>query len=362
MASTSKFHLWMIMHSGVKLSERVFFTENLQVMVRSGLSLSEALITLQKQTESKVFAEIIEMIRKDVDAGKLLSDGLAKFPKVFQPVFIQMVRLGELSGTLEGSLKELTLQMKKDANLRSKVRGAMAYPIVVLIAMLGITSGLMFFVVPKLLGIFKEFGDVKLPLPTRILIAISDAVQHHGIIVLLGMVTAVTGMMMISRTKRGKMFFHAMFLGLPIFGKIVKKVNLARFSRTACTLMKTDVPVTQVFTIVSDVLANVHYKAALLNVVENVKRGEGISTSLAQSPKLFPPLIVQMVSVGEKSGTVDELLGEVAEFYEAQVDDTLANLSTIIEPVLILVLGAMVGSIAVAVILPMYSLTEFVGS
>jgi type IV pilus assembly protein PilC len=263
-----------------------------------------------------------------------------------------------VSGTLEEVLEELTMQMKKDYDLRSKVKGAMTYPIVVLVAMLGITIALITLVLPKLLGVFKEFGNVQLPLATRMLIVISDFTQKNGLLVAAGAVVLVVLLVMAARTTLGRSLLHRAILFGPIIGPIAKKVNLARFSRTMSGLLRTDIPVIQAFGVTGDVLANVHYQAATRDASDRVKKGETISQALGRHPRLFPPLVVQMVLVGERSGSVDQLLADIAQFYEKQVDQVLDNLSSIIEPILILSLGGMVGGIALAVITPIYTLTQ----
>jgi len=353
---------WLLGNSRVPLAQKIFFCENLRVMIKAGLSMTEALNTLALQTDSKFFSRLISLVRADVEAGKLLSSGLAKFPKVFSDIFVNMVQIGEVSGTLDENLLELTQQMKKDYNLRSKVKGAMTYPIVILVAMVGIASGLVVFVLPKLLDVFKEFGDVKLPLPTLILMRVSDFVQAHGVLVLVAAVLLVLGIIGLSRTAQGKSVIHLVILGSPIIGPIVQKVNLARFTRTLAGLLKTDIPVVQSLTVTADVLGNVHYRHAVLDTAEHIKKGETISKSLSRYPRLFPPLVVQMVMVGERSGNVDSLLADIADFYEQQVENILNSMSSIIEPILILMLGGMVGGIALAVMMPMYALTEAVSN
>jgi type IV pilus assembly protein PilC len=359
MASFSeKIDAALLKHQSVPLTQKIFFCENLRVMIRAGLSITEALNTLALQAESKFFRRIILMIKSDVEAGKLLSQGLSKFPGIFSKIFINMVQIGEVSGTLDENLLELMQQMKKDYNLRSKVKGAMTYPLVILVAMVGITVGLLTFVLPKLLDIFKEFGDIKLPLATRILIVVSDFTQANGLWVAIGFVAFIIGFIVFSRTSTGRSILHAIIIRLPIIGPIVVKVNLARFTRTLAGLLKTDIPVVQSLNVTAEVLGNVHYRQAVLNTAEFIKNGDTISHSLALHGRLFPPLVVQMVMVGERSGNVDSLLAEVAEFYEQQVEQVLNNMSSIIEPILILFLGGMVGGIALAVMMPMYALTQ----
>jgi type IV pilus assembly protein PilC len=350
---------WLIRNTSVPLTQKVFFTENLRVMIHAGLSMSEALNTLGLQAESRTFRRVILSIKSDVEAGKSLSSGLSKFPRSFPDIYRSMIEVGEMSGTLENVMDELTVQMKKDHKLRSKVKGAMTYPIVILIAMLGITIGLLIFVLPKLLGIFKDFGDdIKLPLATRILIGVSDFVQNNGLLTATAGIVIFASIAYFSRTSVGRNVFHYIFLRGPIIGPITKKVNLARFSRTISGLLRTDIPVVQSFNITSQVVNNVYYKRAILQAAENIKKGSTIAESMSNRDVIFPPLVVQMVAVGERSGTVDELLADIADFYEAQVDNVLDSLSSIIEPVLILILAFMVGGIALAVITPMYSLTQ----
>lgn len=349
---------WLLHNTSVPLTQKVFFTENLKVMTHAGLSISESLRTLALQAESKTFKKVITQIQEEVEQGKPLSGALAKFPVAFPPIFTNMIEIGEVSGTLEEVLEELTTQMKKDYDLRSKVKGAMTYPIVVLVAMVGIVIGLISFVLPKLLGVFKEFGDVELPLATRILIVISDFVQENGFLTAAGSVTFVVLLIVAARTTPGRSALHRAILFGPIIGPIARKVNLARFARTLSGLLRTDIPVIKAFTVTADVLANVHYRAAVQAAAERVKKGATISESLGDHPKLFPPLVVQMVLVGERSGQVDSLLADIAAFYEKQVDQVLDNLSSVIEPILILALGGMVGGIALAVITPIYTLTQ----
>lgn len=350
---------WLVRNTSVPLTQKVFFTENLRVMIHAGLSMSEALNTLAMQSESKSFRKIITNIKDDVESGKSLSAGLSRYPRSFPDIYRSMIQVGEISGTLENVLEELTQQMKKDHKLRTKVRGAMTYPIVILVAMVGITIGLLVFVLPKLLGIFKEFGDtVQLPLATKLLISVSDFVQHNGILTALMIIAVVMLFMAVIRIPAGKKIFHWFLLKGPIIGPISKKVNLARFSRTLSGLLRTDIPVVQSLEITSQVVGNVHYHNAILDTSERIKKGATIAESLQAHVNVFPPLVVQMTYVGERSGNVDDLLSDIADFYEAQVDQVLDNMSSIIEPVLILILAFMVGGIALAVITPMYSLTE----
>ena len=345
----------------IKLSQKIFFTENLRVMIRAGLSLTEALHTLALQTEHKGFKAVILELNADVEKGQSLSQALSRHPKVFEPIFVNMIAAGEVSGTLEKTLEQLTTQMRKDYELVSKVKSAMTYPIVVLSATVLIGTGMMIFVVPQILSIFEEIGADELPLPTRILIGFTNFLKAYWPFVIVGVILLATAFLQGIKTRPGKAIWHKILLRLPGIGPIIKKINLARMSRTLSSLMRTDIPIVQGLTITSDIVRNVYYRDACLAMAEAVKKGETISAVLDKYPKLFPPLVVQMTAVGERAGTVDEMLEEIAEFYEQQVEAVMASLSSIIEPIMIIVLGGAVGGIALAIITPIYALTTKFG-
>jgi type IV pilus assembly protein PilC len=345
----------------VSLPQKIFFTENLRVMIKAGLSLTESLRTLAMQTEAKAFKQVIVELKEDVEKGKTLSQALARFGNLFEPIFVNMIAAGEVSGTMEKTLEQLTNQMRKDYDLRSKVRGAMTYPIVILCATVLILTGMIMFVIPQILSIFEEVGTDELPLPTKILIALTDFVTNHFLLLILMVVAVVSAFLWAIRTKPGRYVWHKFLLKMFIIGPIVKKINLARFTRTLSSLLRTDIPIVQSLQITADIVRNVYYRDSSLAAAEAVKKGEQISQILEKSPQLFPPLVVQMTAVGERAGTVDDMLEEIAEFYEKQVDQTMDNLASIIEPILIIFLGAVVGGIALAIITPIYSLTTKFG-
>lgn len=341
----------------VSFKDKVFFAEHLRVMTRSGIPLADAVKTLAEQTTNKRFKKILAEIKTNLEAGETLSQNLAKYPDIFSKTFVSMISAGEISGTLEANLEELANQMRKEHQLRSRLRSALSYPIVIIIATVGIILLLMLYILPKLLDIFAEF-EADLPLPTIILIAIVNFLKNHGLLALFILLLIIFGLIMFYRTNAGKKLFHKIFLIMPILGPITQKVNLARFSRTFSALLKTDIPVVQSLEITAETLSNAHYKRAMLEAKEEIKKGINIAEVISKYPKLFPPLVIQMISVGEKSGTVDELLRELANFYEEEVDNTTKSLSSIIEPLLILFLGVVIGGIAIAVIMPMYTLTQ----
>ncbi len=342
---------------GVPIVQKIFFTQNLGVMLRGGFSISRAMGTLALQTNHKYFKKIILSLQSDLEGGVNFSQALKKYPRVFSELFTNMIAAGEVSGKLDDVLKSLTVQMKKDYQLTSKVKGAMTYPIVVIIAMIGAGVAMVVFVIPKLLTVFND-ANIALPLPTRILIAISHQLTSFGLWYGLGVIVIILVIVKISHTKKGRRALDHAALVAPILGPIVKKINLARFTRNLSSMMATDIPIIQAFQIIAKTLGNTLYRESIDQASQALRSGATISKVLERYPKLYPPLIQQMVSVGEESGTLDEVTGELAVFLEEEIDQIMGNMSTIIEPVLLLVLGVAVAGMALAILLPMYNLSS----
>lgn len=355
--STNKLLQYFENLQGVPVVQKIFFTQNLAVMLRGGFSIGRAMGTLALQTNNKYFRKILLALQDDLESGLGFALALKKYPRVFPDIFTNMVAAGEVSGKLDEVLKSLTVQMKKDHQLVSKVKGAMTYPIVVIVAMIGAGVTMIVFVIPKLLTVFTE-SNVALPLPTRILIGISNQLTTYGLWYAIGLLAIAGGIISIGRTIKGKYFFDQTALHTPILGPIIKKINLARFTRNLSSMMATDIPIIQAFQIIASTLSNSLYRESIDRASQALRTGTAIAKVLEQYPTLFPPIIQQMVSVGEESGTLDEVSGELATFLEEEVDQTMANLSTIIEPVLLLVLGVAVAGMAVAILLPMYNLSS----
>jgi type IV pilus assembly protein PilC len=337
--------------------EKQFFVQNLQVMVSGGLPLDRALKTLADQTTNFRFKKIIEDLRTSTIKGVSLADSLNKHKSVFGELFISMVQAGELSGRLDEVLKQVYLQLKKSNELKSNVKSAMTYPVIVVLAMVGIGIGMLVFVIPKITGIFTE-AKVELPLPTRILISTSNFITGNGILVGSASIIFIVLFILFFKTDKGKYFFHGLFLKLPIFSGIIKQINLAQFTRNISSLIKTDIPIVKTFEVTAQIVGNHHYRRALIESAQKLKKGATIAEILKAYPKLFPPVIIQMVNVGEETGKVDEILDEMANFYEEEINRIMKTLPSIIEPVLMLILGVGVGLMAVAIIMPMYSITQ----
>lgn len=343
--------------SSIPISEKLFFVQHLGIMLKAGISLSVALKTLGRQTGNKRFAGIINDISGNVEKGVSFTESLKPHEKIFGQLFVSMIESGEVSGKLEEVLKRLYIQFKKNHELVSKVKGALTYPAVILVAMTGIGIFMMIAVVPKITAMFKDF-NAELPLVTKLLIKLSDSLVANGLLYLIGLVVFILILVQAIKTKKGKYIFHGLLLKLPIFAPIIKKINLARFARTISSLLKTDIMIIKSFQITANVLGNVYYRDALNEMSNKIKKGGTINEVIANYPKLFPPVVTQMIAVGEETGELDYILEELAEFYEGEIDQIMNNLPAIIEPVLILLLGLVVGGMAVAVIMPMYSLTS----
>jgi type IV pilus assembly protein PilC len=352
----TKLNDYVLSMSKVPLKERLFFVQHLSLMLKSGISLSVGIKTLADQTEHQYFVKVLRDIGSSVEKGTSFAESLKPHSKIFGEMFIAMVEAGELSGKLEEVLKELFIQMKKSHALRSKVKGALTYPAVIVIAMLGIGTFMMIFVVPKITDMFADL-DAELPLPTKILIGISDALVNNGMATVIILSILIFLIVKVLKTKKGKFIFQGILLKTPIFGPIIKKINIASFARNISSLLKTDIMIIKTFEITANVLGNLHYRDLLLEMAEKIKKGGKLHEVIKVNPKLFPPVVTQMVAIGEETGELDNILTELAEFYEEEIDQIMENLPAIIEPVLILVLGLGVGGVAVSIIMPMYSIT-----
>lgn len=341
----------------VKTDEKIFFAKNLSVMIKTGLALSHAFKILSQQTKNKKFRLALEAIGKDIEAGNSLADSLEKHHDIFSDVMVNMVRAGENSGQLEKVLNEVTSQMKKNRELTSKLKKALTYPVVIVSIMIIIGIFAVTFIIPKMMTMFTDM-NAELPLPTKILIGISNFALQYGYIILPVIILILFFLWRATKKGQGRYWLHSLFLKLPIAGPLIKKINLIKFARTFSSLLASGISLVQTFQITSRVLGNAIYQEKVSQLSQETTKGVQISTILAKSPDLFPMILTQMVEVGEKTGTLESILDDVIQFYEDDVDETLGNFTTIIEPVIILILGAGVAMLALAVILPMYSLVN----
>lgn len=337
--------------------EKTFFVQNLLTMLKAGFALTDALNTLSQQTKKKEFQTIILELKKQIEQGGSLSAGLKKYPHVFSELFIHLIEAGEISGKLEETLYYLLIQMKKGNILRKKIRNALIYPMIILAAMVILGIGMMVFVLPNLINLYSESQFV-LPLPTRITLAIAGFILQNGWIVgTIIFVIAVLFFVAINQ-KQGKYYWHFVVLKIPIISHIIQIINLAKLSRVLNSLLAADLPIARSFEIISQTLGNRVYRQYLQKAKLDLTKGKAIYGIFRDRPDLFPPLIAQMVHIGEQSGTLEDITQELAEFYEEEVSDTMANLTVIIEPLLMLVVGSGVAFLAVSVIYPIYALVN----
>lgn len=341
----------------VPLKEKMIFTRNLAVMVSSGLTVSKAIMNLSVQTQNKAFQKILREVYDEVQGGKTLSEGLSKYPKVFNELFTSMVYVGEVSGNLEEVLDILALQLEKEHDIISKVRGAMTYPLVILVAMLGIGVLMLTYILPRITGVFKDMG-VTLPASTRAIMAASDFLRNHAIISVGLFFGGLIALKLFASTAVGKRFFDWLFIRMPIVGNILIKVNCARFSRIYSSLLKSGVSVVDSLSIVKKTLSNSYYKDAIDDAISEIQKGVELSVVILRYPRIFPILVPQIIQVGEETGKTEMVLRRLAEFYEEEVNQITKNMSSIIEPVLMLMIGGGVGFFAVAMLTPMYSVME----
>jgi type IV pilus assembly protein PilC len=342
----------------IKSQEIITFAKNLSVMVDAGLSVSRSLAILGKQSKNKKMIEILESIGASVNGGETFSKSLETFPATFSSLFVSMVRAGEESGKLSGSLRSIALQLEKSQNLTGKIKSAMIYPSVILSLMVVIGILLMVYMVPTLTATFSGL-NIALPLPTRIIIAISDFLRFNIILVLVVLVVLVFGFLTGIKTKTGKHISDFVILHFPMIKTLSKELNAARTARTLASLISSGVDIVKAIEIASSVLQNHYFKDVLADAAKQVETGELLSASLSNSNgNLYPVFVGEMLSVGEETGKMTEMLDNIAVYYENEVDQKTKDLSTIIEPFLMILIGIAVGVFAIAMMLPTYSLVN----
>ncbi len=343
----------------VKINDLVMFTRQLSAMVSAGVPLLRALGSLESHSESPALKTILASIIKDVESGSPLADALEKHASTFNSVYVNMVRAGEAAGILDDILKRLAIQQEKNASMRKKIKSAMTYPLV----LVGITVlaffGLMIFVIPQIGNIIQDMGgpDAKLPALTRVMLAISDAIISFWYIVFPALGGAVYALLRWLKTPKGKRILHTTTLKLPGVKTLIQKVAVARFTRTFSALMGAGVAVLEALSVTAKSIGNVLYEEAVLQAAEDVKNGRPLSEIIEANP-LFPAIVAQMLAVGEETGQTDVVLVKVADFYEEEVDVAIDGISSIIEPVMIVFMGGMVGVIAASVMLPIAGMSQ----
>lgn len=347
---------------GVKIKDLVIFTRELSTMIGAGVPLPRGLGTLGDQTENKRFKEIINSIEHDVESGLPLADAFGKFPNVFSEVYVNMVRAGEAGGILNEILQRLATQVEKEAQMRSKIRSAMAYPVVILTVTIIAFFGIMLFIMPKISKIITDLGgeDAQLPVYSKLMLEASSFMQHNIIFIVVVIAVATWLFKRYIKTEKGHYRWHFFLLKVPVFGKIIAKVAIARFSRTFSSLMGSGVTVLEALEVTGKAVGNKVIQKELVSVSEAVRNGQPLGKQLLAAA-YFPPIVGQMVTVGEETGKIDEILVKVADFYEQEVDAVIDGLASIIEPIMIVILGGLVGLIAASVMGPIAGLSKNIG-
>lgn len=345
----------------VKSDDLVIFSRQLTTLIESNIPVVEALGILQDQIEKPYFKEIVGIVLKDVKEGAALSASLSKHSKVFPEIYISMVEAAEISGNLPDILERVSIYLEKDSALRKKIASAMYYPVVIVLMAVSITGFLMVKVVPTFKGIFASLGGT-LPLPTRILLAVSEVVSNK--LFLFIAIVCFFGMGMVIKkylsTDNGRRNFDKFLINLPVFGDLIKKISIAKFSRTFATLVKSGVSIIKCLDIVAKTAGNKIIEEAVIKSKKFIQEGQSISAPLEESG-IFPPMVTKMIYIGEKSGQLEGMLTKIAQFYEEQTDSLVSGLSSLIEPIIILFLGVVVGGIVMSLFLPIIKITQYLG-
>jgi type IV pilus assembly protein PilC len=343
----------------VKTQEVLIFTRQLAVMVNAGLPLLQSLDILAEQSETAHFAEIIADIANSVEGGETLSDALRAYPRAFPDLFVSMVRSGEASGELDSVLIQLADFMEATAELKRKIRGAMTYPVAAFCIVIMIAAGLIVFVVPQFEKIFNDMG-AQLPAPTRILIEVSDWLRSSKILILFGIVFAtIVAVRAYNQTETGRYNLDNLKLKVPVFGMLLRKVAVSRFTGTLATLTRSGVPILQALEIVETTSGNVVFAKMIREAAEGVRNGESLAEPLARSGE-FPPMVTRMIGVGEKTGALETMLFKIQEFYDSEVNALVDNMTSMLEPILLLMMGVVVGGIIIALFLPIMNLSSII--
>lgn len=352
---TSTFSLF----SKVPMLERVLFARYFALMLKAGLDVKSALATLQRQTKNKPFSEAIQSVYQGIERGQTLASSMRAFPNAFSALFISFIQVGEATGKLQETLEILAKQLQKDFELRRAVRGGMLYPLVIVGALVIVGIAMMIFVIPKLVEIFQGF-NVELPFTTKALIAISSFATTYWYVVVLAVIVILVVGRFLLKVPSVRLFVMDILLRVPVIGSITKDVNIARFSRNLSSLLSSGVAFGEALAILGDNTPSPVYARVFTQAEAHVKEGRPLSEFFERQKHLFPAIVISIMSVGEQTGELDNVLNEIALFYEGEVDQTMKNLTSVLEPILMIIIGLAVGALAISVISPIYSLVNVI--
>ena len=343
---------------GVKLKDLAVMSRQFATMINSGLSLLRALAILSEQTESKPLAKTLGEVRNAVETGQSLSAALGKHPKVFPPLMVNMTRAGEVGGFLDSVLLQIAANYEAEVKLKAKIKSAMTYPVVVFVIAILAVVGMLLFIVPIFAKMFSDLGGT-LPAPTRVLVFLSTAMQWAAPVLLVGGIAGVVVWSRVRHEEKVRSFVDPLKLKIPVFGSLFQKVAISRFSRNLGTMLSSGVPILQSLEIVGDTSGNIVIRNAARDVEESVRRGESLAVPLSEH-KVFPPMVVQMLAVGEDTGAMDTMLHKISDFYDQEVEATTEALTSLIEPLMIAVLGSVVGAMIIALYMPIFSVFDLI--
>ncbi len=343
----------------IKVRDKAVFARQFATMINSGLAVLRALYVLEEQTSNPRFKKIIKAVQEDVEAGMPLSDAMAKHPAAFDRLYVSMVRAGEAGGALDQTLIRLATQLEKDDSLRRAVKSAMTYPIVIAAFAIMVMMGMLLFIIPIFASMYKDLGG-ELPSLTRIMMGTSNVLKGYWFILFPALALTVWALIRLKNTEQGRHTWDRIKLKLPMkVGPVIQKIAVARFSRTLATLVGSGVPILQAIEITGKTSGNSVIEDSMVDVKESVRSGESIARPLARA-SVFPPMVTQMISIGEETGALDAMLNKIADFYEDEVDAAVKSLTSIIEPIMMLFVGGLVGLIVISMYLPMFNMMNLV--
>lgn len=350
--------IWFFDRLSVK--DRTVLFKHLATMIKAGVPLKAGLLAIHKQSRSKVFHRILHVIFRDLEVGENLSSSMKTMPNIFDPLVINLVAIGERTGSLADALVRISEHFEKSSRLKKKVIGALLYPFIVVIGTVGTVVYLIFVLLPQILPLFVTL-NVELPWSTKFLINFSDLLRQNGLIILVLLVVLTIILFVLSRIKKAQYIFHLIIFRVPILGKLVRKTQVTRLSQMLGVLLKSGISIVEAFNIVAVSLENPVYKKAMTSIALSIQEGENIAAHLEDHYNLFSPLVTQIINIGEKTGSLDDSFFSVAEFTEEEIDDTIKILTTLLEPALMIIIGVIVGFVAISIITPIYQLTSSIG-
>jgi len=340
----------------VSSSEKVMFSKELATLISAGIPIAQSMHILEEQVESKTMKKTVTEIASDIEGGFSLSSAMEKHRRIFGPLYVSMLKAGEVSGTMDQTLEKMADEIEKDHELVAKIRGALAYPSVIMIAMVAIVIYMVTSIIPQIASVFTEMGG-DLPWSTKFLMSLSEAFRSYGLVIIIGIVAFVVGFKrLLKLNKKARYIWHSILIKIPILGKTARKINVARFTRTLGSLLASGVTIIESLQITADTITNEVFKKEILDAAKKVEDGSSVAEPLKKS-KIFPKMVPHMIAVGEETGSLDKTLLKVTEFYDKEIDNTLKNLSSILEPIIMIIIGLGTGFIVISVITPIYQMS-----